>query len=99
MWSVVREIKHDYSRSKLDHLCQRMDYLIKAIETMSLPFGIKENIYSLMLFFALMHSHALMHFFGEKVSVAQSCLTLCDPVDCRILQARILEWVTKPSSR
>ena len=36
-----------------------------------------------------------------KVSVAQSCLTLCDPVDCRppgssvhgILQARILEWV------
>ena len=34
----------------------------------------------------------------------QSCLTLCDPVDCRppgpsahgILQARILEWVAKP---
>ena len=33
--------------------------------------------------------------------VAQSCLTLCDPMDCRqlgssvhgILQARILEWV------
>ena len=33
--------------------------------------------------------------------VAQSCLTLCDPVDCSppgsfvhgILQARILEWV------
>ena len=33
-------------------------------------------------------------------SVAQSCLTLCDPMDCspsgssvhRILQARILEW-------
>ena len=37
----------------------------------------------------------------------QSCLTLCDPVDCslpsssvhRILQARILEWVAMPSSR
>ena len=36
-----------------------------------------------------------------KVSVAQSCPTLCDPMDCsqpgpsvhRILQARILEWV------
>ena len=34
-------------------------------------------------------------------SVAQSCLTLCDPMDCRlpgssvrgILQARVLEWV------
>ena len=37
----------------------------------------------------------------------QSCLTLCDPMDCSprgssvhgILQARILEWVTMPSSR
>ena len=46
-----------------------------------------------------------------KSEVAQSCLTLCDPVDCRppgssvpgILQARILEWVaisfSKGSSR
>ena len=40
-----------------------------------------------------------------KVSVTQSCLTLCDPMDCRppgssvhgILQARILEWVPFPS--
>ena len=39
--------------------------------------------------------------------VAQSCLTLCDPIDGRppgspvprILQARILEWVNMPSSR
>ena len=38
---------------------------------------------------------------------AQSCLTLCDPMDCippsssghGILQAGILEWVAKPSSR
>ena len=36
----------------------------------------------------------------------QACLTLCDPMDCslasssahEILQARILEWVTMPSS-
>ena len=36
-----------------------------------------------------------------KVLVAQSCLTLCDPMDCSppgsavlgVLQARILEWV------
>ena len=37
-----------------------------------------------------------------KVLIAQSCLTLCDPMDCiasvhGILQARILEWVTFPS--
>ena len=39
--------------------------------------------------------------------VAQSCPTLCDPMDCSppgssvrgILQARILEWVATPSSR
>ena len=39
--------------------------------------------------------------------VAQSCLTLCDPMDCSppgssvcgILQARILEWVAMSSSR
>ena len=37
----------------------------------------------------------------------QSCLTLCDPMDCSppgssvhgILQARILPWVAMPSSR
>ena len=37
-----------------------------------------------------------------KVKVAQSCPTLCDPMDCTvhgILQARILEWVAFPFSR
>ena len=36
------------------------------------------------------------------VKVAQSCLTLCDPVDYAvpgILQARILEWVAFPFSK
>ena len=43
----------------------------------------------------------------KKVLVPQSCLTLCDPMDCsppgssvyRILQARTLEWVAIPFSR
>ena len=38
----------------------------------------------------------------NKVTVAQSRLTLCDPVDYTvhgILQARILEWVVLPFSR
>ena len=37
-----------------------------------------------------------------KVKVAQSCLTLCDPMNYTvngILQARILEWVAFPFSR
>ena len=36
------------------------------------------------------------------MKVAQSCPTLCNPMDYtvhRILQARILEWVAFPSSR
>ena len=38
----------------------------------------------------------------SKVKVAQSCLTLCDPLGYTvhgILQARILEWVVFPFSR
>ena len=38
----------------------------------------------------------------EKVKVAQSCPTLCDPMDYTdpgTLQARILEWVAFPFSR
>ena len=37
-----------------------------------------------------------------KVTVAQSCLTLCDPMDYTVhgvFQGRILEWVTFPFSR
>ena len=41
------------------------------------------------------------------VLAAQSCPTLCDPMDCHppgssvqgVLQARILEWVAMPGSR
>ena len=48
---------------------------------------------------------AIMKGKERKMEVVQSCLTLCDPVDCSlpgfsihgILQARILEWVTFPS--
>ena len=38
----------------------------------------------------------------HEAKVAQSCLTLCDPMDCVVhgnLQARILEWVAVPFSR
>ena len=46
-------------------------------------------------------------FFMVSAESLQSCLTLCDPIDCSplgssihgILQARILEWVAMPSSR
>ena len=44
----------------------------------------------------------LMPIFRVKVKVAQSCLTLGDPMDYtvhRILQDRILGWVVFPFSR
>ena len=34
-----------------------------------------------------------------NVKVAQFCLTLCDPMDYTVLQARTLEWVAFPFSR
>ena len=45
------------------------------------------------------------YYFYGKVLVAQSCVTLCNPMDCSppgssvhgIVQARILEWVPFPS--
>ena len=45
--------------------------------------------------------------FQMKVLTAQSCPTLCDPMDCsppgysvhRTFQARILEWIAISSSR
>ena len=55
-----------------------------------------------------MYSKSLLNTLSEWVSeVAQSCPTLCDPVDCSppgssvhgILQARILEWVAISFSR
>ena len=62
------------------------------------------NIYILYRYRYLL-SNLCQHSEGE--SVAQSCLTLCNPMDCSppdssahgILQARILEWVAVPSSR
>ena len=59
----------------------------------------KENVLYLSL--------SMMRKVQVKSEVAQSCLTLCDPMDCsppgscvhEILQARILVWVAIPSSR
>ena len=48
-----------------------------------------------------------MHLSSLHIKLPQSCLTLCDPMDCSppgssvhgTLQARLLEWVAMPSSR
>ena len=49
-----------------------------------------------------LHKISSVFWLKAKVLVAQSCLTLCDPMDCTvhgILQARTLEWVAISFSR
>ena len=56
---------------------------------------------------SLLHKHTAQCFTQSLVSVAQSSLTFCDPMDHsppgspvpRILHPRILEWVAVPSFR
>ena len=58
-------------------------------------------------FFTAETSGKPLHKYESESEVAQSCPTLCDPVDCSlpgfsvhgILQARILEWFTISFSR
>ena len=55
----------------------------------------------------LLQMYLVLVFLYMRVLVSQSCLTLCDPMNCSpqgsslpgILQARILEWVPIPISR
>ena len=60
------------------------------------------------LFMSVLESASVFQILSEWVSeVAQSCLTLCSPMNCSlpgssihgIFQARILEWVPRRSSR
>ena len=74
------------------------------------------NFVQIIFFFSLCNERETPPYISSKyvcaclcmcVLVAQSCLTLCDPMDCSppdfsvhgILQARILEWVAIPFSR
>ena len=76
------------------------------------PFGASSNFFSFkflknihleyILIFCLITRNYVSKSFGKKcVLVAQSCPTLCDPMDCSppgfsvhgIFQARILEWI------
>ena len=69
------------------------------------PKMVEENLPPLQSHHLLMYGPAIMVEFGRCdgdccCSIAQSCLTLCDPMDCSlpgssihgIFQARVLEW-------
>ena len=58
-------------------------------------------------FFYLFHLFTIPFFHCMRANSLQSCLTLCDPMDCSppgssvhgVFQARILQWFAIPSSR
>ena len=63
--------------------------------------------YFYLVYFTFSISYSVLPFHLVWSKVAQSCLTLCDPVDCSlpgssihgIFQARVLEWVAISFSR
>ena len=88
--------------SHLFHLSYELTLLIFFIHHHILVFTRRGHIQSYLIDFLSEFSLT-----RKKVLVSQSCPTLCDPMDCSppgssvhgILQARILEWITMPSSR
>ena len=63
------------------------------------------SYYKILVIFPMLCNLSLQ--LAAAAKLLQSCLTLCDPMDCSpsgssvhgILQARILEWVAMPSCR
>ena len=70
----------------------------------SSPFSLLPTLTTIIIFSDSMNLIILdtLYKWKVKVKVAQSCPTLCDPMDYTvhgILQARVLEWVAFPFSR
>ena len=104
----------EYWNSLLFH--PLVNHVLSELFTMTPPFevALQAMAHSFIEFpKPLCHDKAVIHE-GDKTpsvqfsSVAQSCLTLCDPMDCsslsgssvcRIFQARVLEWVATSFSR
>ena len=77
-------------------LCLRMRYLFLKLACIS-----KNNIKIQKWYGTPIHGRFMFEVKWSEAKVAQSCPTLCDPVDHRvhgILQARMLEWVAFPFS-
>ena len=77
-------------------VCQTLNYGLKCIYWESIIWWDLGDILGLFLW------RIYRPMWKCRVQVAQSCLTLCDPMDCTvhgILHTRILEWVAFPFSR
>ena len=71
------------------------------------PFSSSAHFSTGLFVFLDVELYKLFVYVGCVCLVTQSCLTLCDTMDCSpsgssvhgILQAKILEWIAMPSSR
>ena len=90
----------------LSHL-EAHDSLQRGRSCRGLPVELMPNTSSILRCCCTRDCELLGHALPLFCSVAKSCLTLCDPVDCNppgssvhgIFQAKILEWVAISSSR
>ena len=104
-----------YMKKKKKKLMIRTFIVHKALSHIHLEIVPLTTIWSSKNFFFILQIRKLelmlVHIFPKSVYVCakslQSCLTLCDPMDCSlpgssdqgIFQARTLEWVALPSFR
>ena len=106
-WSLIINFNEDYHISFPFFYIYSYLWFDKTIHdytyVMNILFNVtveKQNYWFLKKLTHLLWRNKLWMKVEVKVWVAQSCLTLCDPMNCsppssvhRILQARILEWV------
>ena len=108
-WMVIKKISTEQVQSlnrRVSWPEWNQDSLVVLGQEAFVMFIFSFLLLSIFLFFSLgTFEKSVYQWSGEKkvkVKVAQSCLTLCEPLGYTvhgILQARILEWVTFPFSR
>ena len=90
------------SESEVAQLCPTLSDPMDCSLPGSTIHGIFQAKIAIAVYQMLNINDRMIHEMQGKVKVAQSCPTLCDPMDYKahgILQARILEWVTFQFSR
>ena len=109
-WALLLHVLHMFTSPSM--LMLYISYYISAIIELIVSYRLKNREHPIHIsvfseFWLLNMGNRYKIILFKKVSVAQLCPTLCNPMDCSppgssvhgILQARILEWVAMPSSR
>ena len=92
---ILEWVDNSFSRGSSKPGIEHASLASPALQVDSIPHATRKTLY------------VYMYMYMYRYIFAQSCLTVCNSMDCslpsssvhRILQARILEWVTIPFSR